>query len=140
VAIEQPLNSDLTSAEDIYTSVVSTWKDLNIGIQKLVGLTADGLQTKMYVLHAQDMISIHCLAHRLELSVKDTVKNVQNKLYYKAMTLLIGSLSAHGLVNERRLFPTRVGGTRWVSHTLHAINICFRSFRPILMQLDDASH
>lgn len=40
-------------------------------------------------------------------------------------------------LNESRLFPTRVGGTRWVPHTLHAINIIFKSYRPILTQLDE---
>lgn len=40
--------------------------------------------------NAQDMLSIHCLAHRLELSLKDSVKKVQNKLYDKAETLLMG--------------------------------------------------
>lgn len=42
--------------------------------------------------NAQDVLSINCLAHRLELSVKDSVKKVQNKLYDKAMTLLMGLL------------------------------------------------
>lgn len=37
-----------------------------------------------------DLVAIHCLTHRHELSIKDDMKAVQKKLYDRAMTLLIG--------------------------------------------------
>ena len=35
-----------------------------------------------------DLISIHCLDHRLELAIKNFIKQLGNKLYDKLMTLL----------------------------------------------------
>ena len=52
-------------------------------------------------------LSMHCMAHRLELSLKDSSK--KTKLYDKTVNVLaIGILYFYGL-----LVPTRVGRTRW---------------------------
>jgi len=36
------------------------------------------------------LIVFHCLAHRLELGFKDAVKKTSQKVYNRAMTLLLG--------------------------------------------------
>ncbi|KAJ8313458.1 hypothetical protein KUTeg_008992 [Tegillarca granosa] len=96
----------------------------------------------------------HCLAHRIELAVKSAVKQVSNKLYDRAMTLRLGlyyfykksSKQKKQLVRTLKIcklpcvLQMRVGGTRWVPHTIAALNAFFRSYQAIVMQLENASH
>jgi hypothetical protein len=98
------------------------------------------------------LLVIHCLAHRLELSFKDAVKN--NKQYEKVMTLLLGLYYLYknspklknGLKRTFQIFemnqvlPTRVGGTRWLPHLHKAMNIFFKSYKVLRHHLENASH
>ena len=79
-------------------------------------------------------IAVHCSGHRLELAFKDTLK--KNPIADKVVTLLSGlyymysksPLNRTDLKNAFRcigmkiLLPTRAGGTRWVGHSLTALN------------------
>lgn len=155
----QFVSPESTSADDIFHAVMGVISDFKIDPQKLVGVTTDGasnmtgskkgfctLLKKQY----PDIISTHCLAHRMELSVKDSIKDINNKLYDKTMTLLIGLyyfykrsskqkkllVKAFKIHNMTCVIPTRVGGTRWVPHTVHAINIFLRGYIAVVSQLD----
>jgi hypothetical protein len=81
------------------------------------------------------LVVVHCFAHKLELALKDASKN--NKLYDKVVRVLLMGLyyfyhnsplnrsmlrRALEMQPEGRiLMPTRVGGTRWIPHTVRAI-------------------
>ena len=94
------------------------------------------------------MIAVHCPGHRLELAFKDTIKKVANA--DKVVTLLSGlycmyrnsSLNRTNLKNAYRclgskiLIPTHVGGSRWVSHTLRALNIFLQGYPAIRLHLE----
>ncbi len=89
---------------------------------------------------------IHCSAHRLELSYKDSMKQVP--LFSKVDTFLLNlylfySKSTLNRSMLRRaydscgmkthLMPTRVGGTRWVPHTRRALENLLTGY-PAFMQ------
>ena len=94
------------------------------------------------------MIAVHCSGHRLELAFKDTIKKVAN--VDKVVTLLSGlyymyrnsALNRTNLKNAYRCFgskiliPTHVGGSRWVSHTLRALNNFLQGYPAIRLHLE----
>lgn len=99
-----------------------------------------------------DLITIHCMAHRLELSLKDASKSV--KLYDKTINVFAMGLyyfyhnsslnramlkrSANILktdVDKGLLLPTRVGGTRWIGHTALALEHLKVSYKYIVGHL-----
>jgi hypothetical protein len=152
-----------TSSQDIYDAVAGVLVSHDIDQNKMVGVTTDGASNMMGCKRGfstllknniPDLVAIHCIVHRLELSVKDSVKVVQKQMYDKSMTLLIGLYylykrsskqkkhleTTFEILNMRHVFPTRVGGTRWVPHTIKAIDSFFRSYQAIVTHLDNASH
>ena len=87
------------------------------------------------------------MAHRLELSFKDAIngcnldrhledllsgldtlyrKGAQNRANLKRCFLAIG---------QHPLIPTRVGGTRWVSHLLSAVDQLLRGYEGLTSHL-----
>jgi hypothetical protein len=100
------------------------------------------------------LIVTHCLAHRLELGFKDAIKLHSQKLYERAMTLLIGLYYLYRKsptqkkslkrcfqsLELRQILPTRVDGTRWLPHTQRAINALVKGYKAFKMQLDSSSH
>ena len=95
------------------------------------------------------VLGIHCMAHRLELSFKDAInggnlarqledllsglhtlyrKRAQNGANLKCCFLAIG---------QRPLIPTRVGGSRWVSHLLRAVDQFLRGYEGLTSQLEE---
>jgi len=91
---------------------------------------------------------VHCHAHRLELAFKDALK--KQPLHDKVASLLLGlyyfyrksSLNRSMLkrsfhaINLRPIMPTRVGGTRWVPHTLRALENLWRGYPAVVMHLE----
>ena len=159
----QFIHPKTTSAQDIFKSIVECLESFGIDPTKIVGITTDGASNMMGVRSglctlmkgiSPNIIAIHCLAHRLELGVKDAVKSVGGKLYDRAMTMLLGLYYFYNkspkqkeelkntfkVLNLQCIIPTRVGGTRWVPHTMKAINIFRKSYKAITAQLDTASH
>jgi hypothetical protein len=158
-----------TTSADIYAAVAEAINTLSVNgegnsvLKKVVGLTTDGASNMTghvkgvaALLKADypEVTTIHCLAHRVELAVKDHIKKANNKLYDRAMTLLIGLFyfykksfkqtkqlmrAFEGLQISPRL-PMRVGGTRWVPHTIAAIDAFCHSYLAICSQLDTSSH
>ncbi len=163
VGFEVPTSPD---AEGIYLAIKKAIEDgLDMDEQelkkKLVGFGCDGAAVMVgakggvSALLKQNiqpcMVTVHCFAHRLELSYKDSIK--KDNLYDDALTLLMGLYyfyhnSPKQHQNLRRMFealqqlpafPTRVGGTRWVGHMVFAIETFFKSYKPIVCHLEDVS-
>jgi hypothetical protein len=155
-----------TRSCDIYSAVQEAVLKLsqnNPVMSKVVGLTTDGASNMTGHLNGvaaliksdhPEVITTHCLAHRVELAVKDHIKKSDTKLYDKAMTLLIGLyyfykksykqkkqlMRAFEALAIKPMLPLRVGGTRWVPHTVAAIEAFCHSHIAICSQLDSASH
>ena len=131
--------------------------------KKLVGMGTDGASvmrgkvggvvSRMKTLaNAEVMIGIHCCGHRLELAYK-IIKEV--KLFKKLEIVLTGlyylyrnsSLCRSGLIISYRsldpkgriLFPTRVGGTRFVGHHLRAVTNLMNGWPAIIQHLQQVS-
>lgn len=98
------------------------------------------------------IVTVHCLAHRLELAFKDTIKKVP--LYEKMMMLLLGLYYLYrkspklkmGLKRSfeacqmKMLLPTHVGGTRWLPHLALAIRNFTRGYKAVRSHLVIVPH
>ena len=128
---------------------------------KFVGITCDGASNMLgvrkgaVVLVKKDHPGIflnHCLAHRLELAYKDALK--KQSQYDRVLTLLIGIYyfyhkgssqtkqmkRSFKVMGAQQVLPTRVGGTRWLSHMYRAIDRVLQAYKLIATQLASASH
>ncbi|KAJ8300626.1 hypothetical protein KUTeg_022145 [Tegillarca granosa] len=146
------VSPESTTSEDIHAAIVEALRDDEIDMAKLVGITSDGASnmfgikkrvTALLKKSHPAIVTTHCLAHRMELAVKSAVKQVSNKLYDRAMTLPLSlyyfykksSKQKKQLVRTFKIcklpcvLPMRVGGSRWVPHTIAAINAFFRSYQ-----------
>ena len=99
-----------------------------------------------------EIISVHCLAHRLELAFRDIVKT--SKLYDKLMTLLIGLhyfyikqyknksglLRSIEAVGGKGVLPPKITGTRWLPHMFRGITSMLRTFKAYEAHLSTISH
>ena len=96
----------------------------------------------------KDVVTIHCLGHRLELAFKDCMKNI--KLHTDLSSLLItlftfyrrSPLNKANLKNEfvimgiNPVYPKRIGGTRWLGHFLNALKNYYKGYKPIISHLE----
>lgn len=118
-------------------------------------LLFSGLKSGLAVLLIRShpkIVVVHCLAHRLELAFKDTIK--KSPSYEKLMTLLLGLYylyrkspkSKQGLQRsfeaqeKRMILPTRVGGTRWLPHIFLAIGNFIKGYTALRHHLENSSH
>ena len=99
-----------------------------------------------------EIINVHCLAHRLELAFRDIVKS--SKLYDKLITLLIGLHNfyikqyknksglqrAIEVLNINGVLPPKVTGTRWLPHVYRGITSLLRTFKAYEAHLSTCSH
>ena len=151
------------TAENIYNKVIpAICMELDttseIFMKKLAGLGTDGaavMQGKNSGLVARMkaiqpcMVGIHCMAHRLELAFKSTVKEVivfqeidqlllDLYLFYHYSPLNRSLLKeAYKSLDLGVLVPTRVGGTRWVGHELKALEHMFRGYEAITTHMSN---
>lgn len=94
------------------------------------------------------IIGIHCMVHHLELTFSDAIQS--NVMFQKVEDLLSGlytfyhtsPLNRANLVNSFQalghtpLVPTRIGGTRWVGHLLHALDHFLRGYQGLVQHLE----
>ena len=130
-----------------------SWDDFKY---KVIALGSDGAavmtgaENGFYGLLKREVphvVSIHCMAHRLELSFKECLKSgLSEKIvsgflvtlyyFYKNSTLnrslLKTSFAACGM---KPRIPTRVGGTRWVGHVFRALQQWQIGYPAIVQQL-----
>lgn len=131
---------------------------------KLVGMTTDGASNmmghknglaKLVKDSKPELISIHCLCHRLELALRDTFKGSATKhLYDKLMTLMIGLYYFYRKSHKQQMglkdamemlklqgtFPPKVTGTRWISYVMGGIQSLRRTYRAYEAHLSTSSH
>lgn len=97
------------------------------------------------------MLTLHCMAHRLELALKDATKKL--KLHDKSVTvlcmglyyfyhnsalnraMLVRNFDALKTKTDKLLIPSRTGGTRWIGHSLRSISSVITSYRFIVAHL-----
>ncbi|WAR18858.1 ZN862-like protein, partial [Mya arenaria] len=158
--------SESACSQDIFTFIKNVFKRLGIEdaiMPKLVGFCADGASNMQGVKSGlaallkkewPHLLSTHCLAHRLELSFKDTVKQSCPKIYEKVTTLLLGLyylyrkspkekkglLRAFESVQIKPILPTRIGGTRWLPHYERAIRVISKGYKAFRFHLENSSH
>ena len=149
---------------DLFEFVKNVFKctglDSEIEKGKLVGMGSDGASNMLgckaglVTLMKNDypeLIGIHCLCHRLELSFRDVLKN--NTYYKKMMTLLIGLnyfyarhkqkqglRKALDILDIAGLLPPRVTGTHWLSHVVSSLRSLFRNYRVYEAHLGTLKH
>ena len=160
---------DSTSSNDLHSFVIQSMAESGLTeyfSSRLVGLCADGasnmqgrrngLAGQLIATHPEITVT-HCLAHRMELAFKDSLKDKSKKtlsdLNNKAITLLMGLYYFYRNIAKQKkslkeafrathlpvVLPTRVGGTRWVGHMLKAANVFLKGYKAFVAQLSSAS-
>lgn len=135
------------------------WNDF---AKKLVAVSCDGAsvmvgsRSGVATLLRKDqpaLITLHCMAHRLELTLKDAAKKQQ--LFNKAISVLAMGLyyfyrnsylnrsmlkttyaALQQKEDQKLLIPCRAGGTRWIGHQLRAVTNLLRSYKFICNHLE----
>ncbi|XP_023930781.1 zinc finger protein 862-like [Lingula anatina] len=93
------------------------------------------------------LVQIHCLAHRLELAIKDCLKDtymdeivnilVSVYYFYKGSPKRLRELeSIADIMDEQFLKPERANGTRWVEHKQKALAKLEKTWRSIVVHLE----
>ncbi|XP_070537629.1 zinc finger protein 862-like [Ptychodera flava] len=88
-----------------------------------------------------------CLVHRLELAFKEAVKCKAHdslmtllgelyKMYHKSPLQRTNLKKAFETLGTAPVMPLRIGGTRWLSHTLRAIQSLWKSYSAIKLHLN----
>jgi hypothetical protein len=94
------------------------------------------------------IVMVHCMAHRLELAYNNNALK-KSALYDKLITLLStlysfykaylqrsGLKQAFTALNLTQQMPTRIGGTRWLSHTKTALGKMLKGYPAIVLHLE----
>jgi hypothetical protein len=149
------------NAETIYNMIFESFKIFNKDYvcRKLVGMATDGasvLQGTRNGVAARmqrdqpAICVVHSMAHRLELSLKDVVKGepamktldqflLNIYLFYHNSPTQRGLLKLSAdVLRVPHLVPTRVGGTRWIGHTEHALENLWKAYPAIVQHCDQA--
>lgn len=139
----------------VMDEIDETWK------QKLVCLGTDGpnvtigKNNSVFALLKRDvpcLVSIHCIAHKLELGFQDTVKEV--KLFKEVKEMLQGIWKHYKysckavrelkelaeLMDERAYKAVKADGSRWIPHLERALNVLLtKNYKCIVMHFQHAS-
>ena len=133
-------------------------------IRKLVSLGCDGASVMVgckagvSALLKQEqpcLVTVHCMAHRLELCLKDAAKKVSvydkiiNTLlmgiyyfYYHSSlnrSMLLRTFNALKTGDDKPLIPVKSGGTRWIGHQFRAITAVVTSYKFIVAHLEQVN-
>lgn len=160
--------TDLQSgrAVDILAAIKTTLLDFgideeNIG-RRLVGFLADGASVNMgqkkgvaaeLKKQCPWLFSVHCLSHRLELSIKDYVRSTYlsdifslltdiHEFYCRSPSRLQQFRELASVLKEEETstssVPTaRVQGIRWISHKKRSLDLLLRNYNVIIQQLEN---
>ena len=158
-------NLPRADAENITSLIESSLKEFG-GIPdanlyaKIVGYGADGASVNMGSLSGigqrlrekQPLITVvHCMAHRLELSFKDILKQSKSQLQVVQFLSHIYAFYHKSALNRSMLkrcsdalgvkgIPTRVGGTRWIPHTYTALQNMWSLYPALLQHFGEVSN
>ncbi|KAJ8340716.1 hypothetical protein SKAU_G00353490 [Synaphobranchus kaupii] len=95
------------------------------------------------------IVGVHCMAHRPELAYADAIrgntlsKKVEELLsglyvfYHKSCLNRANLKKSFAAVELNVLMPTRIGGTRWVSHLLRTSDQFLRGYKGIAHHLEE---
>ena len=115
----------------------------NVYVGRLIGVLA-----KLHV-EIPWLLGVHCLAHRLELSVLDALKdeeqlkNVQEMFqglykHYRYSPKALRELKELAqLLDEKINKPVNLTGTRWLPHMSRALTVMLKSFSVIYADLEN---
>ena len=127
------------------------WKKL------MWGMTSDGATVmtgsekgvvKLVTDGRKDVVTIHCLGHRLELAFKDAVKNIKLHADLCSLLITIFSFYRRSPLNKANLkavfvqhklkpiYPKRIGGTRWMEHFRDALRNFYKGYKPMICHLE----
>ncbi|XP_053398417.1 zinc finger protein 862-like [Mercenaria mercenaria] len=151
--------------ETLNERIGDTWEEKLLavgcdGASVMLGVKNGVVQKLRQHTNKPKTFSIHCSAHRLELSFKDAMKQVPAKVHQKCEALLLNiylfykysPLNRANLkvsfetLGEKMVIPTRVGGTRWLPHTRRALKHLLMGKTAIIQHLEqiqnpnDSSH
>ena len=157
VAVLEPKNAD---ANDVIASIntgmvefgLKNWKSQTVAFGSdrasvYVG-RLNGVVAKLRV-EIPWLLGVHCIAHRLELSVFDALKdeeqlkNVQEMLqglykhYHYSPKALRELQELAQLLDEKINKPLNLRGTRWLPHISGALTVMIKSFSVIYAQLEN---
>lgn len=95
------------------------------------------------------LVSIHCVAHRLELAVKDSLETTSSWKEIEDMLLSIHShfqkspkrwrdfQSLAKVMEENVVKPGQVGGTRWISHKKNSLVALSKNYSALVTYFKD---
>ncbi|XP_052806605.1 zinc finger protein 862-like [Mya arenaria] len=156
--LEEPEN---TKANGILAAIDHAFfvNDLQNYKQKTVGFCSDGASVMMGARrgviqlmreegNAEWILPVWCMAHRLELAVKDCFKstymdNVIELLesiyyFYKGSAKRFKEAKdIADLLGEHFLKPEKANGTRWVDHKLKAVSKLLKNWHIIISQMEN---
>lgn len=150
------------SASAIFTSLKEILTEFGVTNfeKKLVGFLADGAAVNFGHIRGVSaelkklcpwLLAIHCLSHRLELSVKNYIQSTYltnvfkilgevHEFYSKSPSRIhqFQELSmVLGEENATSVPTSRVHGVRWVSHKKKCLDVLVRNFNVIVSQLEN---
>jgi len=151
---------DISSADanGLQATITATFSELGITnfSRKLVGFCADGASVNFGVKGGlvpklkEDspwLVSIHCLSHRLELSLKDAFRDTYFDTISEILLWLHGVYGKspkrfHGLkalaevMDEQVHKPARAEGTRWIQHKVKAASVLVSGYPVFVTHLE----
>ncbi|XP_053383489.1 zinc finger protein 862-like [Mercenaria mercenaria] len=156
--LEQPENTKATGILEAINKAFTEF-DLQDYKQKTVGFCSDGASVMMGSRrgvitlmkeegNADWILSVWCLAHRLELAVKDSFKGTYMD---KVIEMLVSIYQFYkcsakrnkeandiaDLLGEHFLKPEKANGTRWVNHKLKAVTKLLKNWPIIVTQMEN---
>ena len=158
--LEEP---DNTKAEGILGAIDRAFNDfgMNDYHKKVIGYCSDGasvmMGSKKGVIklfkdrkNAPWVLSVWCLAHRLELAVKDCFKGTYMDEVIEVLRFIYqfyeGSSKRNkeakdiaDIMEEEFLKPEKVNGTRWIDHKLRAASKLLRDWLVLIVHLQNYS-
>ena len=128
--------------------------------ERLVGLSADGAAVNMGIRsgaakrlrdEVPPLVSVHCCAHRVELSIKSVSEDVGffksleetlhsvYKMYYRSPLCRCGLKQVGQMLEVRVLMPVKLQGTRWIAHRERALKVLLDGRRCFVVHTSQVS-
>ena len=146
------------NAQGIHSAITDKCQEMHLELnENCVATAADGASVNfgrhsgVLTTLQSDMpwlVKIHCVAHRLELALNDSLKEsyyceidqIMMQLYYmyRRSTKKWKELQAVGeALEENVVKPVRAQGTRWVDHRRKAVLAISRNYTCLITQFED---
>ncbi len=152
---------EVANAAGIFDAITRAMKFKTLSVsdiqKKLIAFAGDGASVNTGKLNgvialfrqrlSSEIIMIQCMSHRLELAFKDATKKISLytkvyslldelfKFYHRSSKQLAGLKASYTALDLPQAIPTRVGGTRWVSHTHTALSVVWKGYKAFVMHL-----